>query len=417
MHSNLLMTLNFTSDDPAAILTEQRRWNQLHAQPLRSSIRPHGNDSSADRRLRVGYVSADFGDHPAGRNFLPLVREHARDWFEIFSYSGTTPPIPLTGRFRDCSDAWREIAGFPDETVAQMIRDDRIDILVDLSVHSAGNRLLVFARKPAPVQVTFIGYPGGTGLEAIDYRLTDPYLDPPGVTDEHYVETSVRLPSTFWCYDFEGMELAAAPPVSPAPAAQAGAITFGCLNGFWKLNDSMLALWAKVMAALPGSRIIILCPPRSARERTARKLTSLGIEPHRIEFAARQPRHGYFSLFNRIDISLDTFPYNGHTTSLDSLWMGVPVVTLVGHTCVGRAGLSQVSNLNLPELAARTPEQFVAVATELARDLPRLTELRSGLRQRMTSSPLMDAPRFARDVESAYRRLWQKWCEQGRIQK
>jgi predicted O-linked N-acetylglucosamine transferase (SPINDLY family) len=275
---------------------------------------------------------------------------------------------------------------------------------------------MVFARKPAPIQATFIGYPAGTGLDTIDYRLTDPYLDPPGIGDEHYVENSIRLPSTFWCYDQEGMELAVSPPVSAPPAIQSGVVSFGCFNGFWKYNDAVLALWAKVMAAVAGSRLIVLSPKGSARERLARKMASFGIERNRIEFLARKPRREYLDYYSKIDIGLDTFPYNGHSTSLDSLWMGVPVVTLVGRTSVGRAGLSQLSNLNLSELAARTPEQFVAIATKLAQDLPRLAELRSGLRRRMLSSPLMDARRFARDVELAYDRMWLKWCRQRTIQ-
>jgi protein O-GlcNAc transferase len=416
-HSNMILTLHYTSGDPAAILVEQRRWNQFHAQPLRHLVRPHSNDPSPQRRLRVGYVSADFNDHPAGRNFLPLLREHARDSFEIFCYSNTTARSTLTERYQAASCAWREIAGAADDATAQMIREDRIDLLVDLSLHSAGNRLLLFARKPAPVQAAFIGYPAGTGLETIDYRLTDPYLEPPGASDEHYVETSIRLPATFWCYDAEAMELTGLPPVPPLPAERAGVVTFGCLNGFWKLNDRVLQLWAKVMAATPGSRLILLCPLGSARQRTTAKMASLGIDAPRIEFVERRPRREYFDLFARIDIGLDTFPYNGHTTSLDSLWMGVPVVTLVGQTSVGRAGLSQLSNLNLPELAASEPDQFVAIATQLANDLPRLAELRRGLRQRMSSSPLTDSRRFARDVESAYRRMWQNWCEQCTIRK
>ena len=254
-------------------------------------------------------------------------------------------------------------------------------------------------------------------METIDYRLTDPYLDPPGVNDENYVETSIRLPSTFWCFDSEGMELSVAPPVSPLPAAQTGVISFGCLNGFWKINDATLALWAKVLAAVPRSRMVILSPQGAARERLAEKFASFGIERDRIEFLYRKPRREYLSYYSKIDIGLDTFPYNGHSTSLDSLWMGVPVITLIGRTSVGRAGFSQLSNLNLSDLAAQTPEDFVAIATKLAHDLPRLTELRSSLRQRMLSSPLMDAPRFARDVESAYEQMWLKWRENYTIQK
>jgi protein O-GlcNAc transferase len=416
-HSNYILILTYTCDDPLVILAEQRRWNQLHAEPVRSLIRPHGNDPSVGRRLRIGYVSADFNEHPAGRNILPLLREHDRDRFEIFCYSSSIKRHPLTDRMRGYCHAWRDVFGVSDEAVAQMICNDAIDILVDLSLHSSGSRLMVFAHKPAPVQATFVGYPAGTGLETIDYRLTDPYLDPPGVGDDHYVETSVRLPSTFWCYDSEGMELSDSPAVSAPPAIRTGSISFGCLNGFWKFNDAALSLWAKVMNAVASSRLIILSPQGSARERLARKLESFGIQPNRVEFLSRRARREYLACYNQIDIGLDTFPYNGHSTSLDALWMGVPVVTLVGQTSVSRAGLSQLSNLNLVELAAKTPEQFVAIATKLAQDMPRLTELRASLRQRMLSSPLMDARRFARDVESAYGRMWLKWCEDRTIPK
>jgi predicted O-linked N-acetylglucosamine transferase (SPINDLY family) len=213
------------------------------------------------------------------------------------------------------------------------------------------------------------------------------------------------------------MELSDAPPLTAPPATYANVISFGYLGAFWKITEIALALWAKVMAAVPNSRLVILSPQGLARERFAQKLASFGINRDRIEFLARKPRREYLNYYNKIDIGLDTLPYNGHTTTLDSLWMGVPVITLAGHTSVGRAGLSQLSNLNLSDLAANTPEQFVAIASKLALDLPCLTELRYSLRQRMLSSPLMDARRFARDVESAFSRMWLKWCEQRTIGK
>jgi predicted O-linked N-acetylglucosamine transferase (SPINDLY family) len=265
--------------------------------------------------------------------------------------------------------------------------------------------------------VTFVGYPGGTGLETIDYRLTDPHLDAPGITDDEYAETSIRLPNSFWCYDAEAMELSAAPPLIAPPATYSGVISFGYLGAFWKITDAALTLWAKVLIAVPASRLVILSPQGMARERVAQKLASLGIDRSRIEFLSRKPRREYLSYYSKVDICLDTLPYNGHTTTLDSLWMGVPVVTLAGQTVVGRAGLSQLSNLNLSNLVAHTPEQFVAIAAKLAQDLPYLTELRTTLRQRMLASPLMDARRFARDVESAYTGMWQKWCEHRTIGK
>jgi predicted O-linked N-acetylglucosamine transferase (SPINDLY family) len=290
--------------------------------------------------------------------------------------------------------------------VAQRIRQDQIDILVDLVSHMADNRLLVFARKPAPVQVTFAGYPATTGLSMIDYRLTDVHLDPPGSNDAFYSEQSVRLPDCFWCYDPGGAEL----PVNPLPAADNGFVTFGCLNNLCKVNDPALALWIRVLNATPDSHLIILSPAGSPRQRMAAQLQQGGIDPARVEFIARLPRPQYLELYHRIDLGLDTFPYNGHTTSLDSFWMGVPVITLVGQTSVARAGLCQLMNLGLPELAANRPDDYVKIAVELANDLPRLSKLRSTLRQRMEQSPLMDGQRFARNLELAYRQMWRRWC-------
>jgi len=268
---------------------------------------------------------------------------------------------------------------------------------------------LVFARKPAPVQVTWLAYPGTTGLSTIDYRLTDPHLDPPGLFDALYSEESVRLPETFWCYD----PLTDQPAVSPLPAPLTGSITFGCLNNFSKVNDSCLELWARVMNAVPKSRLLLVAPMDPARERVLAKLEEGGIAAPRVEFAAdRLPRLEYFRLYHRIDLALDPLPYNGGTTTLDAFWMGVPTLTLIGNTVVGRAGWSFACNLDLKELAAQTPEEFVALASRRAGDLPALQALRGTLRQRLQRSPLMDGPRFARHMEQAYRQMWQRWCKE-----
>jgi predicted O-linked N-acetylglucosamine transferase (SPINDLY family) len=279
---------------------------------------------------------------------------------------------------------------------------------VDLALHTQGNRLLIFARKPAPVQVTFAGYPGTTGLGAIDYRLTDPYLDPPGLNDAWYAEESFRLPRSFWCFDPQSEE----PAVGPLPALERGVVTFGCLNNFCKVNDGVLELWARVLRAVPGSRLELLAKAGSHRQRTRDFLARQGIAGERIKFCATKPRAEYLAMYHQIDIGLDTLPYNGHSTSLDSYWMGVPVVTLVGTTVVGRAGLSQLTNLGLGELVAFTPDDFVRFAVDLAGDLPRLQALRAGLRERMRKSPLMDATGFTRGIEEAYRIVWRKWCAQ-----
>ncbi len=414
VHSNLLLTLHHhPAYDSRSIAIEHRRWNDQQARPLRKFRQPHGNDPRPQRRLRIGYVSPDFRDHVVGRNLLPLFREHDRDQFEVFGYSNASHPDELTARYRAYADGWRSIADVSDERVAEMLRQDRIDILVDLALHSARNRLLVFARKPAPVQVSFAGYPGSTGLDAIDYRLTDPHLEPPGEADSFSHERPIRLPGSFWCYDpavmTGGAELG--PAATALPALTAGCVTFGCLNNFCKVNDAVLALWARVLNAVAGSRLMLLAPAGSARQRALEFLGKCGIDRARTEFVDPAPLGQYLQRYSRIDIGLDTFPYNGHTTSLDALWMGVAVVTLVGKTVVGRAGLSQLTNLGLTDLVTTSADQYVQVAAGLAGDLPRLCDLRAGLRQRMRASALTDAPRFARNIESAYRDMWRRWCQ------
>jgi len=413
-HCNLVYTLPFhPAYDARAIAQELRSWDQACAEPLRKLIHPHSNNASPDRRLRIGYLSPNFRGHCQSLFMLPLMSAHDHQQMEICCYADVGRPDVTTARLQEYAQLWRNIHGKSDEEVAALIREDRIDILVDLTMHMANNRLLVFARKPAPVQVCWLAYPGSTGLGTMDYRLSDPYLDPPGpespATDESvYSEKTIRLPDTFWCYDPRvGREI----PVSPSPAMDGGIVTFGCLNNFCKLNESTLVLWARVLGGVPRSRLLLLAPQGSVRQRILKHLVDCGIDPERIEFTIHQPRRVYLQLYQRIDIGLDTFPYNGHTTSLDALWMGVPVVTLVGQTPVSRAGWCQLSNLGLQELAAQTPDEFVRIATELAGDLPRLAGLRSTLRQRMEKSPLMDASKFARGIENAYRQMWHTWCE------
>ena len=263
VHSNLVFAFNYCPDYDAKALFEQvDLWQQRFAAPLAKSILPHANDRSADRRLRIGYFSPDFREHVVGRNILPLFREHDHKQFEIICYSSLLAGDRFTDLFQSYADAWRNVASLTDEALAQRIREDGIDILVDLALHMAHSRLLVFARKPAPVQVTFAGYPGTTGLSAIDYRLTDVYLDPPGLHDRYYAEESIRLPDSFWCYDPLTME----PAVNRLPARQKGYVTFGCLNNFCKVNAAVLKLWARVLRAVERSRIMILAPEGDHRQ-------------------------------------------------------------------------------------------------------------------------------------------------------
>jgi predicted O-linked N-acetylglucosamine transferase (SPINDLY family) len=405
--SSLVYGMQFCPEStPQAILAAHRRWNEQHAAPLATRTEPHGNDRTPDRRLRVGYVSPDFRRHVVGLNLLPLFRHHDPREEEVFCYADVTQPDAVTEQLQSCADVWRNGLALSDERLAEQIRADRIDVLVDLTLHMHGNRLLVFARQPAPVQVTFAGYPGTTGLTAMGYRLTDPYLDPPGMTDAHYSERSIRLPESFWCYQ----PLADDPPVNALPAGTQEWVTLGCLANFCKVNEAVLNLWAAVLRAVDRSKLVMLSAEGSHRQRVLDLFAQRGVAPERVSFVGHQPRAEYLKTYHRIDLGLDTFPYNGHTTSLDAFWMGVPVVTLVGQTAVGRGGLSILTNLGLHELAAHDAEHYVQIAAALAGDRPRLAELRQTLRTRMKNSPLMDAARFARNVEAAYRSIWRHWC-------
>ncbi|MFY9926124.1 MAG: tetratricopeptide repeat protein [Opitutaceae bacterium] len=404
LHSNYLHALHYQpGSDPVALKDEHRRWSERHADALEPLVPEHSNERSPGRRLRIGYVSACFREHCQSFFTVPLLSHHDHERFEIYCYSDTEHRDALTGRLETFADVWRTVAGRSDGQVAQAVLDDRIDILVDLMLHTSGNRLLAFARRPAPIQVTWLGYPGSTGLSAVDYRFTDPWLDPPGGNDELYSERSFRLADSFWCYD----PLAAGPAVEVPPSLRAGYVTFGCLNNFSKVNDPLLDVWARVLRAVPDSRLLLLAPRGEARRKVMRRLD---VSQERVEFADFEPRQRYLETYRRIDLCLDTFPYNGHTTSLDAFWLGVPVVSLCGQTPVSRAGLSQASNLGLPGLVARDAGEYVRIAAEWAGDPRRLDAIRYTMRARMEKSPLMDGRLFARNVENAYRTLWHEWC-------
>jgi predicted O-linked N-acetylglucosamine transferase (SPINDLY family) len=413
-HSNLVYTLHFhPGHNDRTISEERQRWNRQFGDPLKQFALPHANDRSPERPLRIGYVSPDFRDHVVGRNLLPLFERHEHRNFEILCYAGVTQPDELTGEFRRRAQQWRSTVNVGDEALADMIRRDGVDILVDLTQHLAGNRLPMFARKPAPVQVSFAGYPESTGLEAIEYRISDRYLETGSTNEGTGRKEQVHLIDSFWCYDPCGVEV----EVKGLPSGESGRVTFGCLNNFCKVNEPVLRLWARVLGTVTDSRLLMRSPAGSHRQRTLEVLEGEGIERRRVEFVESRPRREYLELYHRLDIVLDTAPYNGHTTSLDALWMGVPVVSLAGKTRVSRAGLSQLTNLGLPELAAHSEEDYVKIAVELTRDRTRLTQLRSTLRDRMKTSVLMDAPRFTRQVEQAYREMWQAWLQKQSLER
>jgi predicted O-linked N-acetylglucosamine transferase (SPINDLY family) len=405
---NLLYAIHFHPDyDAARIRREHAAWNEIYARPLAPAGIVHGNDPSPDRKLRIGYVSPDFRHHSQSFFILPLLSHHDHANFEIYCYSDVARPDDLTNRVRQCADVWHETARLSDAEVAKLVGKDGIDILVDLTLHMSRNRMLTFARKPAPVQVTWLGYPSTTGLMTMDYRLSDPYLDPPGAGDELYSEGTIRLPQTFWCYD----PLESGPDSRPLPAKENGYITFGSLNAFYKVTAPTIDAWARVMSSVSDSRLILLAPRRSARRRFVEAMQNRGISPDRIEFRDRMQRSEYLATFRQIDICLDPIPCPGHTTTFDSLWMGVPVVTMAGATAISRGGASILTNLELQELVAKSADQYVDVTRELVGNIAKLSDLRSTLRDRMRGSRLMDANRFAGNIQEVYRVIWRRWCK------
>ena len=309
------------------------------------------------------------------------------------------------------TDAWRSIVDMPDEKAADLIRQDKIDVLVDLGGHTAGNRLLLFARKPAPVQATHFGYPNTTAVPGMDYRLTDVYADPPGMTEKLHTETLFRLPEMAWCYQ--------PPPnteVSDLPAPRTGRFTFASFNNLAKVSDDTVALWAQMLKKVPGSRLMLLAGTGTVGAQRVRDLFARNgvADAERLVWMARRPKDEYFRLYHEVDVALDPFPYNGGVTTCDALWMGVPLIALAGRTYVARQGVALLSNLKLPELIGQTPEECVAIAGRLANDLPYLSSLRAGLRERMRSSIIVDAGRFTRQLEDGYRALWRRYLAAGR---
>jgi protein O-GlcNAc transferase len=406
-HSLLVFTMHYSpSATPEEIFHEHREWARLHAVPPGPPA-PHANNRDPQRRLRIGYVSADFCSNVAA-NYIGLVlKAHDRQRVEVFCYANVAQPDSVTQRLQGLADHWRNVFGVVDEQVEQMIRQDAIDVLVDLSGHIAGSRLTLLARKPAPVQATHFGYMNTTGLPAMDYRITDAYCDPPGQTERYHTEQLVRLPETLWCYRPD-IEL----EVNPLPAATAGLVTLGMFNNFPKVTPQALAAWARILQRLPASQFLMVGNlDAKIQQRLRDTFAAQGIDPSRLTVLGRQGGADYYRLYHRVDLMLDPFPYTGLYTTADSLWMGVPVVTQEGPTYVTRQAASLLNLVGLRELIAKTTGEYVENAVRLAKDLPHLAEIRAGLRERLSRSPLMDAERFTRRLEEAYRGMWQKWCQ------
>lgn len=407
LHSNLLLALHYTPlVPPEVIWRAHRRWNALHAKSLLPEQPVAIADRDPARRLRIGYVSPDFCAHPVSRFFEPLLNGHDPSQVETFCYALSSRHDDVTARIQARADHWVSIDALSDEAAAARIVADRIDILVDLAGHTAGSRPLVFARKPAPVQVTWLGYPDTTGMPAIDYRLTDAVADPPGRTERWHSETLVRLPRGFLAYQ----PTTDIPPADAPPSRTNGFITFGSFNNLAKVPPETAALWSDVMKRVPDSRILIkgaAFGDSATRARFHDRFAQYGIDRSRVLLdGAIVPHDDHFRGYDRMDIALDTLPYNGTTTTCEALWMGVPVITMAGEHHVARVSASILSHSGLSELIADTPADYIERAAKLAADPERLAAYRRDLRPRLRAAPILNHIAFAKDVENAYRTMW-----------
>ena len=409
-HSNYLLCLNYLPDcEPESLFDEHVRWGDTHAPADRQWLK-HPNEPDRGRVLRVGYVSPDFRMHAVASFFEPLLRNHDANEVDIFCYADVPRPDATTRRLRALASGWCDAVGMSDEQLAQRIVHDRIDILVDLAGHTANNRLPVFGYRAAPVQVSFLGYPNTTGVAAIDYRLTDEVADPRG-SEIFYSEELVYLEGGFTRFQPPDC----APEVGPLPALRTGNITFGSLNNLVKMNTQVLELWSQVLHAVPASRLLMFRDmlQGSIKEHYQRWFEERGLGPERIELRGGRVGNGaHLAVYNEIDIALDPFPWNGHVSTCEALWMGVPVITLAGRTHAGRLSASVLHQLGCDELVAGSPHEYVQIASMLATDRSRLSELREGLRSQMLQT-VCNGSSLAREIERIYRSMWLGWCSGG----
>ena len=410
IHSNLILTLHYDPTATEADLTAAHEaWNRQHPSPHLS----HTNVPEPGRRLRLGFISPDLRDHVVGRALLPSFRRFDPAHFELYCY-GNTVADAVGEEFKSGCHAWRELGTKTAAQLAEEIAADGVDILIDLALHTSDNRLDVFALKPAPLQVSWLGYPESSGVSTMDFRITDAHLEPPaGNRIAHAKEKAWMLPDCWTCYE----PPTGYPEVNALPSAAGKPFTFGSLNNNCKINGTVLDAWARILLATPGSRLQLLAKQGGHRRRFADEFARRGVDAARILFADYLPaapglsQGALLARYHEIDLALDTFPYGGMTTTLDALWMGVPVVSLVGQRNLGRAGLSILSNVGLADFAAPSVDAYVDLAIKTAEDKPALAALRAGLRTKMQASPLLDAQGFTQKVESAFQGMWLEWCK------
>ncbi len=407
-HSNLIFRLHYSTElHPQTIFEEHKEWGQRYA-PISMAKVSHDNVVDPSRKLRIGYISPDFKRHVAAGYIAVLLDSHNPEGVEVYGYGNVECPDETTANMQVEFDQYRDIWNVSDEAVARIIEQDKIDILVDLAGHTKNNRLLVFAFKPAPVQVTYLGYPDTTGMRAIDYMLTDNRLTPPNA-QKFYTEELFPLPSGFCRYK----PLQEAPAVNALPAVENGHVTFGAFTNVWRLNSRLLEIWSEILKCTDNSKLILGFrggDDEGLQHRFLSQFEQCGISRERIELRGMKPYRTYLKQYNDVDIVLDTFPENGGTTTCDALWMGVPVISLVGQHQVGRYGLSVLSSVGLERFAATTALEYVTHVVSFANNPESLIEIRESMRSRMAESPLCDSKRFAHELESAYRDMWHRWC-------
>jgi len=409
MHSNFLFNLHYLPNlDPQMLFAEHERWGRIHA-PASLAKLSHSNVPDPDRRLRIGYISPDFCSHPVAYFFEPLLDGHDHNAVEVFGYGNVRMPSTVTERLKRKFDHYRNIRGLDDNAVVNMIQRDKIDILVELSGHTTDNRLLMMAHKPAPIQVTYLGSPDTTGMEAIDYRFTDAKANPPE-SQKFNSEELVFLPDGFLCYKPSD----SAPPVTALPASRNVFITFGSFNSRSEIHPHIIELWASILRANRDSRILLkfgVSTDSRMNRHYFSQFERRGISSSRVAICGWKLLDEHFGMYGQVDIALDTYPCNGFTTTCEALWMGVPVISQVGQCHASRIGLSILNTVGLDFLAAFTPDEYVAKATALAANPQALAQLRSSMRQLMKDSALCDAKRFARKAEAAYRKMWHRWID------
>ena len=406
-HDNLLLTLGYRENlTPQAYFAEHRRWAERHADPITASAVALARPADPERPLNIGFVSPDFRMHPVALFLLPLLQYHDRQRYRVHCYATRQRDDHITARLRGEVQAWRSIASASDEEAARLIRNDGIDVLVDLAGHTSWNRLPLFARRPAPVQVSWLGYLNTTGMQAMDARLTDAIATPPEF-DAFHSERVVRLPSCQWCFQ----PLVEMPDVAPSPVRRTGRLTFGSFHNLAKVGPGVVKLWSRLLAQTPDSRLLVMAKGLAdGGQGLGARFAAEGVAIDRVELRNAVPYREYLAAYGDVDIVLDTFPYSGGTTTCEALWMGVPVVTWTCPTVAGRGAASLLTAAGLPDLIAASPEAYLSLAATLAADRPRLEQLRATLRARLQTSALMDPRRFATDVESAFRDLWRTWC-------